>query len=307
MAVTMGATSQDGTIKLPAIQVSPRFLFPSDGRYEPVSISGGVTSTYTMNLEGAYAVFPKPATTARVLAQLPLPDPTSTAPIKTPVSGTFTATVPGSTTPQTGSYTLEAYAPPVINPPTTPGGVPTLTGGAGRYSVTLPGYKYPMTVKVVWLGSLEQKNGTYVISPSGHYQVFITTLPVSDFENSVINARLNARPGPTNAVLQVTDQYRQDEPRVTVPLTPLAAPTIAPFASPPIFVFADGKGIKYTEQVFVPTFVSITRIFSYQFNIHLQALKRAGTGGRQYITNVSSEDADDGGSVNAAAVVPPNA
>src|ERR1700761_5930412 len=61
MAITMGTTVPQGTtltngttlkqnLVLPAVQASPQFLFPSDGRYVPVTISGGLSSGYAMDL-----------------------------------------------------------------------------------------------------------------------------------------------------------------------------------------------------------------------------------------------------------------
>ncbi len=323
MAVSMGATVVQGTtlldgttltknLVLPPVQVAPKVLFPSDGRYVPIAVSGGVTSTYGMSLEGQYAVFPKPAYTARVLAQLPLPDPTSTAPVQTGVVHTYTAFDPTTRTSATVSYSFITYAPPSIS---VVNGTPVVNGGEGIYSVTLPGFKYPEAYGFIWQGSAEKnaaggyvmQNGQYVISSQGLYQVGAKDLPVPDYEKLIIAARLNNRRGPADVVSQTTDQYRQDEPNVVSPLTLLAAPSIAPFGAP-VFVFASpSTGIKYTQQIAVPTGYGISRTYSYNFTIHLQARKHAGTGGRQYIVNVASEDADDGGSANTAVVVPTNA
>ncbi len=320
-AITMGvAVPPGGGPAIPAVAATPKVLFPSDGRYVPIKVSGGVSSTYVMSFEGAYTIFPKPAYTARVLAQLPLPDPTSTASIPIGVPMTYTATIPGSKTPVTVPFTFLNYSPPTVTPPTTPNGIPVLNAGLGIYSVTLPGFKYPETYGFIWVGSLEtqtdptthkityvMENGQYVISPQGLYQVGAKDLPVSDYEKLVIDERLNSRRGPSDVVAQVTDQYRRDEPGLDSPLTLLAAPTVSPFGTP-VTVFANAKaGYKYTEQVSIPTDYAINRYFSYNFTIYLQALKNAGTGGRQYILNVASEDADDGGSASTAVVVPNNA
>lgn len=260
------------------INVSPQVLFPSDGRYVPISISGGITSVYTMTFERAYNIFPKPAYTANELAGLPLPDPTKSQP--PPSSGTYPVVVAGSKTHQTVSFTLK----------------PGATSTAGTFVVHLPGYQYSMDVAYAWT-PVPTKT-----SP-GFFVVAVKTLPISSFEMSVINQRLNDRVGPTKAVLQTTDQYRQDEPNRSAPLNLLVSPDIE-IASQEIIPKIPTK---FQEQVFVPLGMSITRWFSYNFQIHLQALKNAGTGGRQYILNVSAVDADDGGSVNAAVVVPPNA
>jgi hypothetical protein len=308
--VPQGTTLLDGTVLtsnfvLPAVQVTPKVLFPSDGRYVPIQVSGGLNSTYAMTLNGRYAVFPKPAYTAQVLAQLPLPDPTSTTPVQTGVVQTYTAFDPASKTSVTVPFSFITYTPPSI---TTVGGVPVLNPGLGIYSVTLPGFKYPEAYGFIWQGSLEKNtDGSYVISPRGIYQVGAKDLPVSDFEKLVIDARLNNRRGPSHVVSQTTDQYRQDEPHVVSPLTLLAAPSIAPFGAP-VPVLANTKaGIKYTQQISIPTGYGISRSYSYNFTIHLQAQKHSNTGGRQYIVNVASEDADDGGSANTAVVVPSNA
>ncbi len=315
-AITMGVLAPPGGgPAIPAVVASPKVLFPSDGRYVPIRVSGGVSSTYAMTLDGAYSVFPKPAYTARVLAQLPLPDPTSTAPVATGVPMTYTAIVQGSKTPVTVPYTIVEYTPPTITPPSASVPVPVLNAGLGLYSVTLPGFKYPETYGFIWSGSLEQNkdgsfvmaNGDYVISPQGIYQVGAKDLPIPDYEKLIIARRLNARRGPADVVAQVTDQYRQDEPGLPSPLTLLATPTISPFGAP-VTVFANpSSGFKYTEQVSIPSAYAINRYYSYDFTIHLQALKHSGTGGRQYILNVASEDADDGGSANTAVVVPDNA
>jgi hypothetical protein len=329
MAITMGTTITGGTtllngttltqnLVLPPVKATPQFLFPSDGRYVPITVSGGLSSGYVMNFDGAYAVFPKPAYTAHLLGQIPLPSPTDTtaspvtpSPENPPPVLSYTATLPGSKTPVIIPYSLDAFAPPSITviPPATPGGqaVPLLSPAAAKYTVTLPGSKYSMNVTAVWVGSLEAVNGTfvkvngqYVISPNGLYQISVSTLPISPFETSVIDARFAARRGPSHAVLQVTDQYRQDEPSADTPLTLLVAPTIGP-SGLPVYV-------KYTyrEQVTVPNGAAILRQFSYSFSTHLQARKHAGTSGRQYIVNVSSEDGDDGGSANTAVIVPGN-
>lgn len=304
-AVSMGIPAPpDNLPAVPAVTVSPKFLFPSDGRYVPVKISGGLTSTYAMDLDGAYAVFPKPAYTAQLLSQLPLPDPTSTAPVPTGVASTYTATIPGSKTAVSIPYTLTTYIPPAITPPSTPKGLPYITPGTGLgvYTVTLPGYKYPATFGFVWQGSVTKNAaGAYVVSPQGIYQVAAKVLPVSPYEQSVILSRLNGRRGPADVVLQVTDQYRQDEPRLAAPISLYAAPSIEPFGNP---LFEKGA---YVEQISVPTAMAINRSYTYSFATHLQALKHPGTSGRQYIVNVSSEDADDGGSVNTAVIVPKDA
>jgi hypothetical protein len=325
-AIVMGvAAPPGGGPAIPAVTVSPKVLFPSNGRYVPIHVSGGVSSTYAMTLDGAYKIFPKPSYTARILAQLPLPDPTSTAPVQTGVTHTYEAFVPGSKTPVTVPYSFIEYTPPSVNPPkpTTVNGItltPTLTGGIGVYSVTLPGFKYPEAYGFIWQGFLETqkdpttgeisfvtKNGQYVISPNGTYQVGAKDLPVSDFEKLVINGRLTSRRGPADVVSQVTDQYRQDEPHVISPLTLLAAPTTSPFGAAVFVPAQPSAGFKYSEQIGIPSGVSITRFYSYSFTTHLQALKHTGTGGRQYILNVASEDADDGGSANTAVVVPNDA
>lgn len=364
MAITMGTTVAQGTtltdgtvlksnLVLPGVQASPKFLFPSDGRYVPVTISGGITNGYVMNLDGPYAIFPKPTSAAGILAQLPLPDPTSTtaAPVLKPLPpSTYTATLPGSKVPVEVSYTLDAYAPASINPAgPNPDGTPNfplLSPAVARYTVTLPGYHYPMKIAAVWQGgSVETTtvtvvsktgkkteittfptvDGHYVVSPAGFYQISVSTLPISDYENSVIDARLNGRRGPADAILQVTDQYRRDEPRAFAPLNLLTKPFISNNGLP-IYTHARSTAGKtpagggkrasglsaalestYAEQIYLPTAVSIVRQYSYSFSTHLQALKHTGTGGRQYIVNVSSEDADDGGSSNTAVIVPGNA
>ncbi len=324
MAITMGTTVAVGTklldgttltsnLVLPPVKASPKVLSPSDGRYVPITVSGGLSSGYIMSLDGAYAVFPKPGNTANILGQLPLPDPTSTtapsvttSPTNPPPVQTYTATVPGSKKPVVVSYTLNAFAPPSISTVTPPGGgtpVAILSPAAAKYTVTLPGFAYSMNVTVAWQGGsvVTNPDGSFAVSPNGLYQIIVTTLPVSPYETSVINARLNGRKGPVDAVLNVTDQYRRDEPRADAPLSLLTAPNIAP-SGLPIF-----KKFTYKEQISIPTTVAILRQFSYSFSTHLQALKHTGTDGRQYIVNVSSEDADDGGSSNTAAIVPNNA
>ncbi len=157
-----------------------------------------------------------------------------------------------------------------------------------------------MTVGYAWTGPTQP--GTDV---PGYFSVVVKNLPVSAFEMSVIDARLNGRRGPADAVLQVTDQYRQDEPHGDAFLTAIAAPNIQPFAAEPIIL--SGPKFKNREQVFIPNNVAINRLYSYSFAIHLQSLKHTGTGGRQYIINVSAEDADDGSSVNTAVIVPNSA
>lgn len=280
-----GGTGPKANWVLPAVQVSPKFLFPSDGRYVPETVSGGLSSGYVMNFVGQYAIFPKPASTANILSQLPLPNPTSPTapgmPTATDPTPTYKAFVPGSKVPLTVSYALDDYSP-----------------GVAVYTVKLPDYKYSMTITAVWQGStVKNSKGTY----DGFYQIEFRTLPISDFEASVITARFDHRQGPVDAVLNVTDQYRQDEPRATAPLTLLAAPITSLFGLP-TFVKST-----YNEKIFVPTGETILRQYGYSFSTHFQALKHPGTNGRQYIVNVSSEDADDGGSANTAAVVPNDA
>lgn len=293
MAITMGTSVAKGTtltngtvltsdLVLPPVQVAPQFLFPSDGRYVPVTVSGGLKSTYTMSFEGQYAIFPKPASTANILSQLPLAGPTDKTPLTTPGQPqTYTASVPGSKVPLTVSYTLDNYLP-----------------GVAVYTVKLPNYSYPMTIAAVWQGStIKNAKGTY----DGFYDISFKTLPISDYEASVITARFNQRKGPVDAVLNVTDQYRQDEPRAVTPLTLLVTPGTLLFGAQS-FVKST-----YPERFTIPTGEFIYRQYSYSFSTHLQALKHPGTGGRQYIINVSSEDADDGGSANTAAIVPNDA
>ena len=311
MAITMGTTIAGGTtltngttlaqnLVLPPVKATPQFLFPSDGRYVPVTISGGLSSGYVMNFDGAYAIFPNPARTAQILGQIPLPNPTDTtaaavitSPQNPPPVQTYTATVAGSKTPLVVSYTLDAFAPPSI---TVVNGFDVLSPAAAKYTVTLPGLQYSMNISAVWQGSATGG----VISPKGLYQISATSLPVSPFETSVINARFASRRGPSDAVLQTTDQYRQDEPSGFTPLTLLHQTDPTPSGLPLYEKFT------YQTQVTVPTGMAILRQYSYSFSTHFQAKKHAGTSGRQYIVNVSSEDADDGGSANTAVIVPAN-
>ena len=84
---------------------------------------------------------------------------------------------------------------------------PGATNTLGTFTVNLPGQPIPLTVGYAWTGPTQP--GTDV---PGYFSVVVKNLPVSAFEMSVIDARLNGRRGPADAVLQVTDQYRQDEP-----------------------------------------------------------------------------------------------
>jgi hypothetical protein len=122
--------------------------------------------------------------------------------------------------------------------------------------------------------------------------------PAAGINNGVVETRLADRPIPGAAILQVTDQYRQDEPRLFSPIQNFQTVYQIIYASH--FVIGDGK----TIVVQVPTAIALIHNYSYSFTFHLQAEANSDTNGRQYFVTIYDVDGDDGAQTNFAILVP---
>jgi hypothetical protein len=139
---------------------------------------------------------------------------------------------------------------------------------------------------------------TVITLPLPAQYLFALGNPAAGNNNGVIETRLADRPIPGAAILQVTDQYRQDEPHIFAPIQNFQ--TVYQIAYTSHFVFGDGKVI----EVQYPTAIQLIRNYSYSFSFHLQAKANPGTGGRQYVVTIYDVDAESGGQDNFAILVP---
>jgi hypothetical protein len=157
------------------------------------------------------------------------------------------------------------------------------------------------TITTVQAGKIVQKT----------IPALVITLPVPAYEEQVIFDRLQARPTVKHVTVQVTDQYRQDEPRVYAPtqvnnsvgvlyningnLTGTTYNDPTPSATKPsdLSIIPSVEkivhnGIEYIIKL--PNFVYMTNTYTYSTTFHLQASANSGTGGRQYIIDASESD-----------------
>jgi hypothetical protein len=122
--------------------------------------------------------------------------------------------------------------------------------------------------------------------------------PSQGINNGVVETRLADRPIPGAAILQVTDQYRQDEPLVFAPIQNVQM--VFQVAYTPYFVTVDHK----TIVIQTPTAIQLIRNYTYSFSFHLQAEANPGTNGRQYAVTIYDVDGESGGQSNFAIYVP---
>jgi hypothetical protein len=122
--------------------------------------------------------------------------------------------------------------------------------------------------------------------------------PSKGINTGVVETRLADQQIPGAASLQVTDQYRQDEPLVFSPIQNIQTVYQIDYTSH--FVFGNGKIIN----VQIPNAISLIRNYSYSFTFRLQAEAHPGTGGRQYFVTVYDVDAQSGGQANFVILVP---
>jgi hypothetical protein len=115
------------------------------------------------------------------------------------------------------------------------------------------------------------------------------TTPPDPAALAKIDATLDSEPVPDTVLVQVTDQYRRDEPRFRAEIKLVNSTNVF---TPP------SKGVATAEE-------SVVRHFSYTFTVKLQA-RRSSTQpeGRHYYINVAAADADDASSTTVAVLAP---
>ena len=105
-----------------------------------------------------------------------------------------------------------------------------------------------------------------------------------------IKQNLINRAALTPVHVEVTDQYRQYEPRVTAQVH-----------------LVESKFYFYTPTRQYVANEQLIRSYTYTATVYLQAKANPGTNGRRYTVSVSVSDSDNGAGVNFAVVVPSNA